>query len=438
MEIIIAGAGRVGFRLATLLSVRHNVVIMDKNSDALEKLRESIDALTIVGNVQDPNTYEPLSGREVDLFIAVTDVDEVNLISAIIAGEKIRVAQKIIRLNHPFFAQSAITEKLAITHAVYPYTQTANSVRALLEYPKANNVKSFPETSMKLVSVKVDFHRGIHSLPVSELENRHVAVVGLERKKNFRLVGPADAVQHDDMVYLFGEAQPVRDLCGRLNHAMPASIRKIAIFGADALGIEIARQLGGPGMTIKLIEKDLEKCRRAAEELQEMAMVINSKYGDSRLYQDEGLGSARMMIAATPNDEENIIKCIEARQHGVGKVVAINNDTEYYNLMHSLGITVVRGPKTNTFYSVIEAIGSNAVVNERLFCGGAAICFIRRFGISGCQVEASAPRALCAYHISEGGIAALRGTHTLAEGDAIVLFCARAKEEEARAWINAL
>ena len=438
MEIIIAGAGRVGFRLATLLSVRHNVVIIDKNTEALERLRESIDVLTIVGNVQDPGTYETLSGRVVDLFIAVTDVDEVNLISAIIAGEKIRVGEKIIRLNHPFFAQSAISKKLSITHAVYPYTQTAESVRALLEYSKANNVKSFPETTMKLVSVKADFHRGIHSLPVSELENRHVAVVGIERKKNFHLPSPSDAVQHDDMVYLLGAEQQVKELCGRLNHAMPGSIRKIVIFGADALGIEIARLLAGPGMTIKLVEKDVQKCRRAADELQELAMVINSKYGDTRLYQDEGLGSARMMIAATPNDEENIIKCMEAREHGVGKVVAINNDIEYYNLMHSLGITVVRGPKTNTFYSVLEAIGSNAVVNERLFCGGAAICFIRRFGVSGCQVEAPASRTLCTYHIGEGGIAELRGTHTLAEGDAVVLFCARAKEEEAREWINTL
>lgn len=86
-----------------------------------------------------------------------------------------------------------------------------------------------------------------------------------------------------------------------------------------------------------------------------------------------------MVVAATDNDEENIIKCVEAKEHGVSKVVAINNDNEYYNLMHSLGVSVVRGPKSYTYYSILEKIDSNDVVTERYFCGGHGVVFVRQF-----------------------------------------------------------
>lgn len=61
MDIIIAGVGRVGFRLAKTLSIRHNVVVIDKNANALQRLSESIDILTIYGDVEDPDTYNNLS-----------------------------------------------------------------------------------------------------------------------------------------------------------------------------------------------------------------------------------------------------------------------------------------------------------------------------------------------------------------------------------------
>ena len=79
MNIIIAGAGRVGFRLARTLSPKHDVIIIDQNEEALRRLNESIDALTLYANVEDPKSYESLKGKTYDYFIAVTDSDEINL-----------------------------------------------------------------------------------------------------------------------------------------------------------------------------------------------------------------------------------------------------------------------------------------------------------------------------------------------------------------------
>lgn len=436
MDIIIAGAGRVGFRLAKSLSLKHNVIIMDKNEDALSKIQESIDILTIPGDVEDPKSYESLSNKTIDIFIAVTDADEINLISSIIASEKIDVKRKIIRLKNEFFARSSIAKKIGITDAVFPYNLTAQSIISLLDYPKANNVKSFKQTTNKLISIKIDSRH--ENLSISSMSTNDVKIIGIDSGKKFYIPKGDEKLHKGDMLYMFGKDYDIKKICAELNHTMPKSIKNIAIFGADTLGIKIAETLSKNGATIKLIEKDLQKCKTASEMLQNSVTIINSKYGDMRLYEDENLKNADMIIASTANDEENIIKCIEAKEQGVQKVIAINNDIEHYNLMHSLGIVVVRGPKVNAYNSIMETIGSNAVVNERLFCGGSAICFIRELIYENQTISPLNMEGTISFVIDNDDLDPFIAKYTIKRAVVVITFCVRKKEEEVRNWINKL
>jgi trk system potassium uptake protein TrkA len=436
MDIIIAGAGRVGFRLAKSLSENNNVIIMDKNEHALEKLQESIDVLTIPGDVQDPKSYKSLENRSIDIFIAVTDNDEINLISSIIASEKIDVKRKIIRLKKEFFARSSIAAKIGITDAVFPYNLTAKSLVSLLDYPMANNVKSFAQTSNKLISVKIE--SDIQELSVFKIDNDKAKVVGIDSGKRFYIPNGDERLKKGDMIYLFGEDNAIEEISKSLNKTMPKKIKNVAIFGADILGIEIAKALIEQKAVIKIIEKDIQKCKTASEILQNRATIINSKYGDFRLYDDEGLKNADMIIASTTNDEENIIKCIEAKEQGVQKVIAINNDIEHYNLMHSLGITVVRGPKINAFYSIMETIGSSSVINEKLFCGGSGICFIKELKEDKIVINPLNINGAIAYIVSNNQLDIFHKKQTIENPAIVAVFCLAQKREEVRKWINKL
>jgi len=436
MDIIIAGAGRVGFRLAKSLSENNNVIIMDKNEHALEKLQESIDVLTIPGDVQDPKSYKSLENRSIDIFIAVTDNDEINLISSIIASEKIDVKRKIIRLKKEFFARSSIAAKIGITDAVFPYNLTAKSLVSLLDYPMANNVKSFAQTSNKLISVKIE--SDIQELSVFKIDNDKAKVVGIDSGKRFYIPNGDERLKKGDMIYLFGEDNAIEEISKSLNKTMPKKIKNVAIFGADILGIEIAKALIVKKAVKKIIEKDIQKCKTASEILQNRATIINSKYGDFRLYDDEGLKNADMIIASTTNDEENIIKCIEAKEQGVQKVIAINNDIEHYNLMHSLGIIVVRGPKINAFYSIMETIGSSSVINEKLFCGGSGICFIKELRDDKRVINPLNINGAIAYIVSNNQLDIFHKKHTIENPAIVAVFCLAQKREEVRKWINKL
>ncbi|WP_456431414.1 NAD-binding protein [Nitratifractor sp.] len=438
MDIIIAGAGKVGYNLARTLSPVHNVTVIDRNADALARLQESLDILPVHGDIEDPRTYRKLIDKEADLFIAVTDVDEANLISTLIADDVIRVERKFIRLRNEFFAKSSIRDKLGITDAIFPLEATSETIGSLFAYPRANNVKHFAYTPLKLVSVRANAISG-----EMELEPEGFAVVGIERRKRFYIpsYGPV-RIEPGDLVYFFGSEETIRKLCPQFEGEAPAQIDRCVVFGGGDLGIAIARKLLEHGKEVKVIEKNIRQCEIADEALEGEAMTLSCKYGTAELFEEEGLAKADMMIAATDNDEYNIIKCLEAREHGIAKVVAVNNEMEYYNLMHSLGIVVVRGPKMSAYHAIIEKIHSSRIVTERKYCGGQGTVLLRKVfpgsGLVGKRIKPLIREGITVYLVRGGRPVALESPTEAAEGDVIVAFARDDAAKRVESWMHGL
>ncbi len=442
MQIIIAGAGRVGHLLAQTLSTKHDVTIIDKDAKVLEVLQESVDLLPIVGDIEDPDTYATLLHKSYDIFIAVTDSDEANLLSTLIADDAIDAKRKIIRLRNDYFAKSSIAGKLGIDDAVFPFSQTADSIKALIRFPFANNVKSFAFTDMKLISIYLEDENFIGA-SAGELESEYVRIVGIERNKCFILPSVEERLEKGDLLYLFGNAEVIRALAGKINSTIPDAIRKIAIFGADSLGLEIVRTFCKEAhLEIKLIEQDSDRALHAAEILQDGARVINSRYIEHTIFEEELISEADMVISTHTKDELNIIQSLEAQEWGVPKTVAINNNRDYYDLMHKLGIVVARGPKMNTFYAIIEKISSSSVIVEKHYCGGNATLYVRKIFpnsiLIGKKIKAPKQKEMKAVLEREEDLCEIGEPIVLQEGDLIALFSTQNHEEKAKQWIYSL
>jgi len=377
MNIIIAGAGTVGYLLSQSLSIKHNVIVIDKDIRKLERLDDEIDIYVIKGDIEDPKTYKDLPIDKADLFIAVADSDEANLLSTLVAEDVVKIGKKIVRLKNDGFVKSHVLQKLSIDHAIFPDILTARRIKSLLAFPKANNVKAFHQTKHKLISIKIDTKKdGIYH--ISDIKSSNVSVVGLERDKQLFVPEDKEVLQNGDLVYLYGDTQTISSIASRLDEFMPDTIEKVVIFGANTQAQKIALALLSKGVEIKIIEKDNTLCKEAAAILGESVMVINSAYEDHKLFEEEGIKYADMVIAAGHNDEKNIVKCVEAKEYGIPKVVAINNDKSYYNLMHKMGLVVVRGSKASANFEILEKISSSSIVTQRHYCGGMGVLFMRK------------------------------------------------------------
>jgi trk system potassium uptake protein TrkA len=234
----------------------------------------------------------------------------------------------------------------------------------------------------------------------------------------------------------------VEEASRTLHTDMPETIRRVVLFGADTLARKTAKVILQEDAELKIVEKDAALCRKAMDELGEKAMVIHSAYEDHKLFEDEGFKYADMIIAAGTNDEKNIVKCVEAREYGVKKTVAINNDPSYYGLMHTLGIVVVRGSKAGAHYAILEKIASSTVTTQRLFCGGEGVMFLRKIyahsPLIGKPVRPYKDGKVKTLLVRDGGFVSADSKTVFKEGDVLALFATATYEEVVRQWIETL
>ena len=437
MNIIIAGAGKVGFNLAKTLSIGHNVTIIDINSQALDRIQEKLDILPLKGNVEDINTYRNFEGQEIDLFIAVTNIDNVNLVSTLVAGSVLQIKKKFVRLQNHFYDEKILKEKFAVDRTIFPLRITSHSISSLLKYPKANNVKFFKYTDLKLISVRVS--KGVQPQVIN---GENFKIVGIERNKDFFIPITETEILPNDLVYFFGDENNIKEICQQLELENGNEIKRGVVFGGGKLGVAIAKSLLENEVSVKLIEEDSKQCEIADEELGGRASIINYKYNSHEIFDDESIKSADMFISATDNDEYNIIKCLEAKEVGIHKVLAIHNEMEYYNLMHALGIVVVRGPKMSAYNTIVEEISSTRVILQKSYCGAKAMIFMRKIfsfskligkSINKIQIENS-----IFLLVRNNEILILNEDINLQEDDVIVVFASAKQANKVKTWIYEL
>ena len=379
MRIIIAGAGKVGYMVAKNFMANNDVTIIDKNEAAIKKIEENLDVMAICGDTENPHTYSSVDS-DIDLFIAVTDSDEVNLVAALIIDKIAHVEKKIVRLKNNFFADELVSERLGINHFVIPSFEAAQPFKYIVDFPHARNVKSFEYTKALLISVKIpeNFESTVISTFIHELNDK-IVVAGIERDDNFYVPTQSDMINANDLIYFYAYPSAIKDLQFSIHNSdeQAQEIRNCVIFGADTLGLEIAKVLIKKDLNIQIVDKDLKKCEKANMVLKNKATVIKSTYDSDHMLEDNG-AIPDILIVASGNDEYNITKCMEAKYHKIKKVITINNDIAYSKLMRNLNLEVVRGEKINAYYSILDKIESSKILIKRQFCGGDGMMMLKK------------------------------------------------------------
>lgn len=444
MQVIIAGAGKVGYNIAKHLMHNNSVTVIDQNEYAIQNIHENLDVLGICGNIENPHTYLGIN-PQIDLFIAVTDSDEVNLLSSLIIDNIATVKRKIIRLRNNFFASEQVKSKLNINETIVPSFEAAQPFKYLIDFPHAHNAKAFTYTKALLVSIRLkdDFTPRMISTFIGEL-NGELAVAGMERQKQFFVPKPVETMLPNDLIYFFAFPAAILSLrtlvCVETSEA-PAPIKNCVIFGADSLGIEIAKVLLKKGIDVQIMDKNIELCRKANIELKNKATVLKTTYDADHIVHKTRFDTD-MFIAATKNDEYNITKCIEAKQKGIKKIIGINNDIAYSSLMRNLNIEVVRGEKINAYYSILERIQSHNNFIQKKFCGGEGAVLMRKIDTSSNLIGEKLPlpdKVDDRGHfiiVRDNDIYEYRLIQTFEEGDVIVAFTKESDYEIVAKWLQ--
>ena len=372
MNIIICGAGRVGYTIAKLLSEQnHSITVIDQSSEDIQKINESLDVRAIVGKATYPSVLEKANASQADMIIAVTKNDEINMLICQIAFSIFKVQKKIARIRssdylNPKFSKVYNKENLPIDVIISPEIEIAKSIQRKLEAPGALDNVNFAQNKIRLLEILVNETCPIVNIPLNELTKKfpklEANILGVIRKDKFLILKKNDVMKRDDKVYVIINSEQMQQTLLAFGHEEKIST-KILIIGGGNIGFNLAKNIeqSFESARIKIIEKDKNRAEFIANELNN-SIVINGNGLDEDVLSEANLEEIETVIALTNDDEANLMVCVLVEKFSKEKrTMALINKPNYSLLQSSLKIDDLIEPRMHTVSSILKHVHKGTI-----------------------------------------------------------------------------
>lgn len=366
MKAIIIGAGKIGFNIAKLLSKEnHDVIVIDKDPERASFLRESLDIQVIVGNGTSSCTLEDAGAQEADLLVAVTEVDEVNMISCLLAKNNFGVEKTVARVRNHEYAEEYSWKKGAfagIDLVINPDLVTAKEIAKLIDVPEALDVVYYAEGKIQLLELKITPGAPVANKYLKDLNPVHpFLIVGILRQEKMIIPRGSEQLLPNDIVFILAKTKEMVRV-ERFLGTERKMAERVMILGGGFAGYHLARILEDRKYTVKIVEKEYKRCVDISDRLNNV-LVLHGDATDIDLLKSEGAGECDVFVSLTDDDKVNLLVSLIAKHLGAKRVIAQVRRSDYIGLMESVGIDVGISPRTLTANAILRFInrGKNMI-----------------------------------------------------------------------------
>ncbi|NLM45836.1 MAG: Trk system potassium transporter TrkA [Firmicutes bacterium] len=375
MKVIIIGAGKVGTQLVeSLLNEKHEITVIDSSQEVIDRLNDFLDVLAIRGNGVSSSLLKEAGCEHADLLIAVTDSDEANVVSCVTA-KALGAKSVIARVRNPEYVRELefMRQKLNIDYIINPELSTAYEIIRLLFNTHVSYTEDFARGKVRITEIQVDVNSDLHNRKIKDLKlPEEVIFTAIARGGEVIIPNGNTVVHARDTLYVMGERNSV-DAFARNAGAKIISnkIRNVMITGGGRTSFYLARELEQTGVSVKIIEQNLERCRVLAEALNN-TLVLHGDGTDLSLLQAEKIELMDAFVTLTGFDEENLLTALLAKQLGAKKVIAKISRSNYMSLLETIGVDNAVIPKLITARDILRIIRGGRIVSMSLLIGGRA------------------------------------------------------------------
>jgi len=372
MNIIICGAGRVGFTIAKLLTEQnHSVTVIDQSSEDIQKINEVLDVKAIVGKATSPIILENANSKEADMIIAVTRNDEINMMICQIAYSLFKIPKKIARVRaqdylNPKFSKLYNKDNLPIDVIISPEIEIAKSIQRKLESPGALDNIPFADNKIKLLEILIEESCPILEIKLNELTKKfpklNANILGVIRDEKFIFLKKNDVMKKNDKAYVIINSLQMKETLSAFGHNEKIS-NKILIIGGGNIGFNLAKNIEQTfeDARLKIIEKDKKRAEIIANELNN-TIVINGNGLDEDILSEVNLEDVETVIALTNDDEDNLMVSVLVEKFSKDKkTMALINKPNYSLLQSSLKIDDLIDPRMTTVSSILKHVHKGTI-----------------------------------------------------------------------------
>ena len=387
MNIIICGAGRVGFAISSILSEQgHSITVIDQSSEDIQKIDDTLDVKAIVGKATYPSILEKANASEADMIIAVTRNDEINMLICQIAFSIFTVPKKIARIRSQDYLNPKSTrvynkENLPIDVIISPEIEIAKSLQRKLEAPGALDNIPFANSKIRLLEVLIDNNCTLVNIKLNKLTEKfsklNANIIGVIRKNKFVVLKKNDIMIVNDKAYVAINASQMQDTLSAFGHNEKIS-NKILIIGGGNIGFNLAKNLeeSFDSARVKIIEKNKERAELIASELNN-TIVINGDALDEEVLLEANIDEVQTVLALTNDDEDNLMVSVivekftkDNSELNEKRTMALINKPNYSLLQSSLKIDDFIDPRMNTVSSILKHIHKGTIANAYSILNG--------------------------------------------------------------------
>ena len=378
MNIIICGAGRVGFTIAKQLSEQgHSITVIDQSSEDIKKIDDALDVKAIVGKGTYPSILEKANAAETDMIIAVTRNDEINMLICQIAFSIFNIPKKIARIRsqdylNPKFTRVYNKENLPIDVIISPEIEIAKSIQRKLEAPGALDSVPFADNKIRLLEILINENCKLISIKLNDLTKKYpnleANIIGIIRDEKFLIPKKNDDVRKNDKIYVIINSSQMSETLEAFGHDEKIS-KNILIVGGGNIGFNLAKNIEETldAARVKIIEKNKERAEFLANELNN-TIVINGNALDEEVLIEANLEEAETVLALTNDDEDNLMVSVlvekfakDEKDINDKRTMALINKPNYSLLQNSLKIDDLIDPRMNTVSSILKHIHKGTI-----------------------------------------------------------------------------
>lgn len=377
MQIIIVGCGKVGSALTQRLSKEdNNVCIIDINSEVVHTLATECDVMGIVGNGASYSVLAEAGIENADLFIAVTESDELNLLCCVIA-RKTAKCHTIARVRNPVYSkeQDFLQHEIGVSMIINPEQTAASEISSLLCFPGAIGIDSFAGGKVEMLRFRIPCGCILDNMALKDVSARihcQFLICAVDRDNEVCIPGGNFVLKSGDVISIVASRENTSFFLKKLN-INTNSVKNTMIIGGGKISLYLAEMLVKQGIAVKVIEKNPKRCQELSELLPE-ATVICGDGSEETLLQEERIDSMDSFVALTNMDEENILLSLFAKKHVSKKVITKINRQQLTEVIRNLELDSVVYPKLLTAQKILQyvraaknSIGSNVKTLYRLF-----------------------------------------------------------------------
>ena len=372
MNIIICGAGRVGYTIAKLLSEQdHSITVIDQSSEDIQKINDDLDVKSIVGKATYPSVLEKANAEDADMIIAVTRNDEINMLICQIAFSIFKIGKKIARIRsqdylNPKFSLVYNKENLPIDVIISPEVEIAKSIQRKLEAPGAIDNVPFADNKIRLLEIDVNEKCPLINIELNKITKKfpklEANILGVVREEKFIILKKNDVLKQNDKAYVIINSSQMQLTLDAFGHNEKIS-NKFLIIGGGNIGFNLAKNLESSrdSARIKIIEKNKDRAEYIANELNN-SLVINGNGLEEDVLKEANIDEAETVLALTNDDEDNLMVSVLVEKFSKDKrTMALINKPNYSILQSSLKIDDLIDPRMNTVSSILKHVHKGTI-----------------------------------------------------------------------------